>query len=200
LLEVIAYNGFFIRITGFLPRYGLWILYLDLSIVTLGASLVYMLSYKSHVPCMTGMMIGMTFGMQAGMMLGAVVGATNGFFTGAMVGMIIGVVAGTWSGTSSGTMGWMQGMMAGVMGGTMGAMITVMMFTDHIDIFMPFYMLINIIILAGFMKMYHEEIVVDNKDLEKRHIDLVTYTSACIILTAILMIIMVYGPKSPLFA
>jgi len=200
LLESIAYLGIFSHDPNFLSHYLWWIIYLDLSIASLGASLYYMMSHKSKAPCMAGMMIGMTLGMQSGMMLGAVVGATNGFFAGAMVGMIIGVVVGTWAGTVSTTMAWLQGMMSGIMGGTMGAMITVMMFTDHALIFMPFYILINIAILIGFMKMYYEEIVLDNKELEKVHIDLVTYVCACVILAAVILAIMLYGPKSALFA
>ena len=201
LLEVIAYFGFLHTIPNFFVKYGLWILYLDISISTLAASIHYMISYKSEAPCMTGMMVGMTVGMQIGMMLGAVVGATNGYFTGAMVGMILGSIGGTIAGTiSKSTMSWVQGLMSGIMGGTMGPMITVMMFTDHVQIFMPFYIILNVVLLIGLMKMYHEEIVHDNRDVVHDNVDLMTFVSACVILTAVLLIIMIYGPKSPLFA
>jgi hypothetical protein len=200
-MELLAYAGFLRTIPNFLPKYFIWIIYLNISVVTLSMSVLYMLFNREKVPCMTGMMIGMTVGMQIGMMIGAVLGATNGYFTGAMVGMILGSIGGTIAGfTSKSTMAWVQGLMSGIMGGTMGGMISVMMFTDRIYIFMPFYMLLNIILLWGFMKMYHEEIIKDNQELVRTNIDLLTFISATIIITALLIIIMIYGPKSPIFA
>jgi len=198
-IESIAYFGFLRFIPEFLLKYGPWILYLDISIATLGASLWYMYSYKTNVTCMTGMMIGMTVGMQVGMMIGIIFGAVNGFFIGSMVGMIIGTIAGAIAGANCGIMGSLQGMMAGVMGGTMGPMIGLMMFTDHIKVFMPFYMLFNILILAGFVYMYYEEVVENRKDVVKRHIDFATFASITVIVTAILFVIMAYGSKSILF-
>ncbi len=201
LLQVIAFAGFLnSMIPNFFSHYAWWLLYLDLSIASIGATLWYMSSYKGTVTCMTGMMIGMTVGMQAGMMVGAVVGGTNGFFTGAMVGMTVAVIAGTLTGAVCGVMGAVQGMMSGVMAGTMGAMITVMMFTDRVFIFMPYYMIINLIILFGLIYLYYEEVVEGKKDVKKKSMDFITFASACIIITAIIMVIMIYGPKSPLFA
>ena len=200
LLEAIAYIGFFQAIPNFFSKYIWWIIYLDISIASLGASLHYMMSYKSEAPCMTGMMIGMTVGMQIGMMIGAVVGATNGFFSGAMVGMILGSIGGTLAGkTSKSTMSWLQGLMSGIMGGTMGPMISVMMFTDHLVIFMPVYIILNVVLLIGFMKMYHEELVHDNKELVHKNIDFITFVSASVIITFVILFVMVYGPKSALF-
>jgi len=201
ILELLAYAGFLRTIPNFLPKYAIWILYLNISIVSISMSILYMLFNKEKAPCMTGMMIGMTIGMQIGMMVGAVFGATNGYFTGAMVGMILGSIGGTIAGlTSKSTMAWVQGLMSGIMGGTMGPMISVMMFTDRINLFMPFYTILNLILLWGFIKMYHEEIIKDNNELVRTHIDLVTYTSATIIITVLLIAIMIYGPKSPIFA
>jgi hypothetical protein len=200
ILELLAYFGFLSLQPGFLVKYGWWILYLDLSIIFLGLSVYYVLSNRSRAPCMTGMMMGMTIGMQTGMMIGAVVGATNGFFTGSMVGMILGSIAGVLAGRASkSTMSWLQGLMAGIMGGTMGPMISVMMFTDHIAIFMPFYFILNIIVLLGFIKMYHEEIIEGNKELVHKKIDLLTFVSACILVAFIIIVIMIYGPKAGLF-
>jgi hypothetical protein len=134
------------------------------------------------------------------MMVGAVLGATNGYFTGAMTGMILGSIGGIIAGfTSKSTMSWLQGLMAGIMGGTMGPMISVMMFTDRLLLFMPFYILLNLVVLWGFLKMYNEEAVIDNDELVKHDVDLLTFASACIIITAILVAIMVYGPKAPFF-
>jgi len=199
IIESIAYFGFLKFIPSFLPKYSPWILYLDISLATIGSSLWYMYSYKTNVTCMTGMMIGMTVGMQIGMMIGIIFGAVNGFFIGSMVGMILGTIAGAIAGSSCGIMGTLQGMMAGIMGGTMGPMIGLMMFTDHILTFMPFYMFFNVLLLAGFVYMYYEEVVENRKDVVKRHIDFATFASISVIATAILFVIMVYGPKSILF-
>ncbi len=197
-LQAIAYFGFLNSIPNFLSKFGIWLFYLDISVAALAASAWYMYTQKGHVTCMTGMMIGMTLGMQTGMMIGAVHGAVNGFFIGAMVGMIIGTIAGIISGTSCGNMGIMQGMMAGIMGGTMGPMITMMMFTDHVKIFMPFYIVINLAILAGFVYMYFEE-VVENKKIVKRDIDFISLAAISIIITFALTALVIYGPKSVLF-
>lgn len=201
ILQSIAVFGFWnSTIPNFIAKYGIWLLYLDVSIASIGATIWYMSSYKGTVTCMTGMMIGMTVGMQAGMMIGAVVGGTNGFFTGAMVGMTVAVIAGTITGAVCGVMGAVQGMMSGVMAGTMGSMITVMMFTDNIQIFMPYYMIINVLILLGLIYLFYEEVVEGKKDLKKKSLDFITFASACVIITAIITMIMIYGPKSPLFA
>jgi len=201
LLQTIAFIGFWNNaILNFFSHYAWWLLYLDLSVASIGATIWYMSSYKGTVTCMTGMMIGMTVGMQAGMMIGAVVGGTNGFFIGAMVGMTVAVIAGTITGAVCGIMGAVQGMMSGVMAGTMGAMITVMMFTDNVFIFMPYYMIINVLILLGLIYLFYEEVVEGKKGVKKQSLDVSTFISACVIVTAIITIIMIYGPKSPLFA
>jgi len=147
---------------------------------------------------MASMMIGMTLGMQTGMMLGAVYGAVNGYFIGAMIGMMLGTVIGLITGKAS-IMGMVQGMMSGLMGGTMGAMITMMMFTDHVLYFMPFYMLINVAILAGFVYMYHDEVIKDNKDVIKTNVSIWLFLALSVIASIILLVILVYAPKSILF-
>ncbi len=195
LTELVAYLGIFSSIPYFFKNYGWWIFYLNISVAFLGGALWHFYSYKGKATCMTGMMIGMTFGMQAGMMLGAVMGATNGFFVGAMIGMLTGVFVGAVSGKCCGIMGVMQGMMAGVMGGTMGPMISLMMFSDNILWFMPFYMAINVVILLGFSYMMYEE-VVEGKIVEKNPIDFWTFLSYSLLFTAIMILIMLYGPKS----
>jgi hypothetical protein len=198
LLDIIAYFLFLNNIPNIINKYGWWILYLDISIVTLAGALWYYASHRGYVSCMASMMIGMTLGMQTGMMLGAVFGAVNGYFIGAMIGMFPGTIIGLITGRAS-IMGGLQGMMSGLMGGTMGAMITVMMFTDHVLLFMPFYMLINIAILIGFIYMYHDEIIKDNKELVKRRISFGTFAFWCIASTAILTAILIYAPKSVWF-
>jgi len=198
-LEFIAYMGFLQFIPNFLPKYGIWLLYLNITIVLLGLGIWHFFAYKGQVTCMTGMMIGMTTGMQTGMMIGAIVGATNGFFTGSMVGMLTGAFIGATTGKSCGVMGFMQGLMSGIMAGTMGAMISVMMFTDHINIFMPIYIVLNAIIVLALPYMVFEE-VVEHKKVHRQPLDFATYAAVCVIITAILVAIMVYGPKSAFFA
>lgn len=201
VLQLIAFGGLLSSsIPDFLTKYGMWLAYLDISIASLGASIWYMAAHKGNVTCMTGMMIGMTVGMQAGMMIGAVVGGTNGFFTGAMVGMTVAVVAGTLTGAVCGVMGAVQGLMSGIMAGTMGAMITVMMFTDKVGVFMPYYIALNVLVLIGLVYLFYEEVVEGKKDVKKVPADFVTFASACVVIAAVLTAIMIYGPKSPLFA
>ncbi len=196
-LETVAYLGFLNVIPGFLGRYGWWLFYLNLAIAASGLMLWHVFAYRAKVTCMTGMMIGMTVAMQTGMMVGAVLGATNGFFVGAMTGMLVGTFVGVVAGRCCGVMGVMEGMMAGVMGGTMGPMISVMMLADHLLWFMPFYMAINLAIVLGLSYMLYEE-VVEGKQVVRKPLDFLTFVSACVIATAIIIAIMLYGPKSPL--
>ena len=198
LLQLVGYFTFLNQIPNFMIKFGWWIFYLDISIATIAGALWYYATYKGYVSCMASMMIGMTLGMQTGMMLGSVFGAVNGYFIGAMVGMILGTFIGLVTGKAS-IMGMVQGMMSGLMGGTMGAMITVMMYTDHVLYFMPFYMLINVAILAGFVYMYHDEVIKDNKDVVKNKISIWTFILLSVIISIVLLILLVYGPKSILF-
>ncbi len=195
LLQAFAYVGFLRFIPDFLETYGWWLLYLDLSVIALGGALYHRYAYETKITCMVGMMLGMTIGMQTGMMIGAVLGATNGFFIGAMIGMLSGVVMGAVMGSCCGIMGVMEGMMAGLMGGTMGSMITVMMLTDHILWFMPVYIAINLVILAGLSYMLFEE-AVEHRTVKKKPLDFVTFASLCIIVTFILSAVIIYGPSS----
>jgi copper chaperone CopZ len=197
VLESVAFAGIFSHIPNFWQKYALWILYLDISIIALTFAVFHVISYKAKITCMTGMMIGMTFGMQGGMMLGAILGATNGYFLGALTGMLIGVIVGAAMGKCCGVMGIMEGMMAGLMGGTMGPMIAVMMLNDHLSLFMPIYIIINLLIVAGLSYMFIQEIVESPLTKAKRP-DFITFVSVAIIITAILITIMVYGPRSAL--
>ncbi|MCB9359005.1 hypothetical protein H6503_03690 [Candidatus Woesearchaeota archaeon] len=195
-LDAIAYFLFLKNIPDFIPRYGWWIFYLNISVSTTAMGIWHTLAYRAKVTCMVGMMIGMTIGMQSGMMIGAVIGATNGFFIGSMTGMLIGTIVGAITGRCCGVMGIMEGMMAGVMGGTMGPMITVMMFSDHVLIFMPFYIAINVAILWGLSFMLYEEVVEYGESVEKKPTDFATLASITIIATVLLMMIILYAPKS----
>lgn len=188
LLQAVAYLGF-----PALGRYIVWMVYLNITIAALGSALWHFMAHRAQINCMLGMMIGMIFGMQAGMMLGAVLGATNGFFIGALVGMLVSIGLGILTGRCCGTMGILQGMMAGVMGGTMGPMITLMMLSDHLDIFMPFYMAINLAITAGGSYMIYKEL--DGQG-EKKPASFSIFISLCLIASFAFAMLMIYGPKS----
>ncbi|MEK6968402.1 MAG: heavy-metal-associated domain-containing protein [Nanoarchaeota archaeon] len=198
-LEAAIYVFFFSKQAGFLARNWQWFIYLDISIVTIAAALWHLKAYKGAITSMTGMMLGMTLGMQAGFMVGAVIGATNGMFVGSTVGMLAGIILGVVAGKESGIMGALQGMMSGLMGGTMGAMITVMMLTDNVFVFMPLFMLVNVAILWGMSYMVYEEMVEDKK-VKIAPADFTTFFSFVFVAIFILGVVMVYGPKSLLVA
>ncbi len=199
LVDAIIYLLFFRATPGFLAQSWQWFLYIDITVVTTAAAIWHLKAYHGAITSMTGMMLGMTLGMQAGFMIGAVVGATNGMFIGTMVGMISGVLLGIYGGKDVGIMGALQGMMSGLMGGTMGAMLTVMMFSDHLLLFMPVFMLINVVILWGMSYMIYEE-VVEDKTVRIAPADFTTFFSYVFVFAIILSTIMVYGPKSALVA
>lgn len=172
-----------------------WLVYLTLSVVALGGAIWHFKAYRTTVTCMTGMMLGMTIGMQTGMLIGAVLGATNGFFTGALVGMLLGTSIGALVGMSCGIMGVMEGLMAGIMGGTMGAMITFMMFNDHIMIFMPIYVFLNLLILVGFSYMLFEELV-EEKEVDRTPRGFASFILGCFVVLALLTAIVLFAPPS----
>jgi hypothetical protein len=189
LLEAVVYIGF-----PAMSKYVIWLLYLNITIAALGTALWHFFAHKAVINCMLGMMIGMTFAMQTGMMLGAIISATNGFFVGAMVGMLISVGIGILTGKCCGIMGIMQGMMAGVMGGTMGPMITLMMFSDHLNIFMPVYMAVNLAIIAGGSYMIYKELKAQQPELKPA--SFAVFIALCVIASFAIALIMIFGPKS----
>jgi hypothetical protein len=196
IIELIL-HFLFLQSSGIMIKYALWLFYLNISIAFMTGGIWHFLAYKTKINCMTGMMMGMTLGMQAGMMIGAVIGATNGFFMGSMAGLIVGVALGTWAGKYSGTtMGALQGMMSGLMGGTMGAMITVMMFSDHLRLFMPFYMIINVAILLIMSRMFYDESVKDNEHVKVQPAEIPTVIMLSLIATVILTGVILFLPRS----
>ena len=196
-LELIGYATFW-NTAGFFSKYALWFLYLDLAVVSVGAAMLHLKSYRAKFTSMVGMMVGMTMGMQTGMMLGTIVGVTNGLFVGGLLGMILGVGVGFFNGKCCGVMGVMEGAMAGVMGGVMGSMIGTMFRVDHIMWFMPFFMSINVVILWGLSYMLFEEVVEGNELVKKVQVDFLTFSSYCILVVAVLILVMVYGFKTGL--
>jgi hypothetical protein len=199
LVELLL-NFTFLKNSGIIANYAVWFFYLNISLAFLIGAIWHYFAYKAKINCMTGMMIGMSFGMQTGMMLGAVFGATNSFFIGATAGMLLGVAAGVWTGAhSKHTMGVLQGMMSGIMGGTMGAMISIMMLYDHLHIFMPIYMILNIVVILATSYMYYEESVEDVDEPVKKHpLDTGTVILITVILTVVMTAIILFLPKTHL--
>jgi len=192
----IAIHYLFLESSGFMLKYAIWFLYFNISISFLTGTIWHFLAYRASITCMTGMMLGMSFGMQTGMMLGAIVGATNGFFVGSVVGTVLGVGVGLWIGLrSKTTMGVLQGLMSGIMGGTMGPMISVMMFSDHLTIFMPLYMMINVAILIITSYMFYEEIK-DDKDVNVVPVEIGIILPIILIITIVFIGIILFLPKS----
>ncbi len=196
LLGFIAYWGLFNQSAELLSKYGWWFLYSTISVVAIGSALWHFQSYKGSVTSMTGMMIGMTFGMQTGFLIGTIIGATNGMFIGSLAGMLSGVFVGWYSGKCCGIMGVMEGMMAGIMAGLMGAMTGVMLLVDNILLFMPLFMVLNIIVLLGLSYMLFEEMVEENKTIHKVPTPFSTFFLFCFLAVSMLMIIMLFAPKS----
>jgi hypothetical protein len=197
LLELIAYFALFKDMPHFVSRYAWWIFYLNIAVVALASSIWHLKSYKTEVTMMAGMMIGMTFGMQTGMMIGTIITATNGLITGGLIGMLSAVTVGFYNGKCCGIMGILEGMMAGVMGGLMGGMIGTMFYVDHILLLMPFFMLINVLIMAGLSYMLYEEMV-EGKKIQKTPIEFGKLFSYSLVITVVFITIMIYGPKTGL--
>lgn len=176
--------------------------YLPLFIILVGSVLATMFSYHHikcywrNLSCTNGMMVGMTIGMMSGFLSGALVGATNGMFIGSVVGMGLGIVPGLALGRHSGIMGAMEAIMAGIMAGTMGAMLSVMMITDNLILFL--YILFGLCtIMLGSLSymMYREAGVTPAKEFNIRFVD---FFVVAVIVTVLMMWIMLYGPKNGL--
>ena len=179
-------------------KYAWWIFYLDLAIISIGASMWHIKSYQTRITSMVGMMIGMTFGMQTGMMLGTILSITNGLFLGGLLGMTSAVIVGIYNGRYSGIMGIMEGMMAGLMGGLMGSMIGTMFRIENILFFMPFFMIINLFIMWGLSYMLFEEVIEENPNIKNNKISFLKFFSYCFIFILLFILIIIYGPKTGL--
>jgi hypothetical protein len=198
-LQFAAYRTVIVDRGTFLDRYGWWILYLDLSVVALVATLSYLRCYVyAQASHMVGMLIGMTIGMQVGTMIGGVLGATNGFFVGSIVGMSLGSLYGVVTAWRCGPMAVMHGLMAGVMGGTMGAMVVVMMIPDHVLIFMPAFTTVNLAILMWFTFLFYRECVTGGRCALVRPISLAGQLTVTLLTVGLLSALMIYGPKGPM--
>ncbi len=182
--------------SAILSRYGWMLFYLTFSVVAIGAAMWHFQSYRGNVTSMTGMMIGMTFGMQTGFLIGTVIGATNGMFVGGVVGMLSGVLVGWYNGKCCGIMGVLEGIMAGIMSGLMGAMTGVMLLVDHIYLFMPVFVILNLMVLLGLSYLLFEEMVEGNATISKHPIEFSTFFFLSFLAVAFLVTIILVAPKS----
>lgn len=191
----ISYFFSFKYTTGFISKFGFFILFSILSYALILPSIKYVRAYKEF-SCMPGMMIGMTLGMIAGFLPGFYIGSTNGMFVGSVFGMSIGIFVGIWNGRCCGVMGVMEGVMAGFMGGLMGAMTAVMMLNDNLKVAGVVVFLIAGFILFGLNYMIYKE----TREMEIQNRDDEFFTVIfSLILTAFTLWIMVMGPMSLLF-
>ena len=174
-------------------KYFLYIIYAAISAVAVGGAVALSRAYKSRFNCMEGMMVGMTVGMSAGFLFGAIVGATNGMFIGSVFGMLIGMALGYYVGKACGIMGAMEGLMAGVMGGTMGAMLTVMMQFDNLGIFMPIFVLSNLLVLAGLKYMIY---YYAGKRGEVKFMAFPSFFAIALVLLMLTVAVVLYAPHS----
>ena len=172
-----------------------FLFYTGLSAVAIVASLSHYRSHKLEFTCMEGMMIGMTIGMMAGFLFGAIIGATNGMFVGSVFGMAVGMLTGAYAGKCCGIMGVMEGIMAGLMGGTMGAMLTVMLIADNLSLFMPILLASCLAILAGLTYMIYNSA---GKRVERTLMPFGQFFLFCLLLSAISVAIMLFGPRGPI--
>ena len=182
-------------IDGFMEKYGFFLFFAILSYAILMPSIRQVRAFKQF-PCMTGMMIGMTIGMVSGFLSGFYVGATNGMFWGSVFGMSVGIFMGVWKGRCCGIMGVLEGMMAGFMGGLMGGMTAVMMFNDNLKAAGVIVFIVCGAIMLGLNYMLY----VETKKEERVHKEGYFLTVAMsLVLTAITIWLMVFGPRSVIF-
>jgi len=183
-------------IEEFLPKYGFFLFFLVLSYSFILPSIKHVRAYRQFA-CMSGMMIGMTTGMIAGFLPGYFIGATNGMFYGVVFGMAVGISLGIWNGKCCGIMGVMEGLMAGFMGGLMGAMTSVMLLNDNLKIASVIIFLVSAVIMFSLDYMIYFEMK-ESEVQYKEDNTLIVFLS--IVLIAITVWLMVFGPRSILFS
>ena len=191
----ITYFFKFKYMDNFIYKYGYYLFFSALSIALIMPAVRQLNAYK-EMACMSGMMVGMTIGMISGFLLGFFTSSTNGIFYGGFFGVLVGIFMGVWLGKCCGIMGIMEGMMAGLMGGTMGPMITLMMLSDNLVWFMPFYIIVNMIILLGLSYMLYEEVVENRTDIKKQPVSFSVFALLSTFAVLVLIYIMLYAPKS----
>lgn len=182
-------------VEDFIPKYGFFLFFAILSYAILLPSIRQIRAYQQFA-CMSGMMIGMTTGMIAGFLPGYFIGSTNGMFWGSVFGMSVGIFMGIWNGKCCGIMGTMEGLMAGFMGGLMGAMTAVMMINDNLRLAGVILFLISSAIVFSLNYMIYGEMKENEREIKE---DYMVILFASLILTALTIWFMVFGPRSVLF-
>lgn len=183
-------------IENFMPRYGFFIFFAILSYALLVPTIRQIRAYR-NLNCMSGMMVGMTIGMMAGFLAGFFVGATNGMFYGGVFGMAVGCILGIWMGSCCGVMGFMEGIMAGFMGGWMGAMTSVMLIADNLKIATVIVFAVCSVILVAMNYMIYLETRENERQIKEDHFITIFIS---FILTIVTIWLIVFGPRSALFA
>jgi len=182
-------------VESFIPKYGFFLFFAILSYSLILPSVKHVRIYKEFA-CMSGMMIGMTIGMISGFLAGFYVASTNGMFIGSVFGMSLGIFFGVWNGKCCGIMGTLEGIMAGFMGGLMGAMTSIMMFNDNLKYMSAIVFLVSGITLFGLNYMIYKE----TREIEEKNKEGDFFTMFwSLLLTALTVFIMVFGPRSILF-
>jgi len=194
-LFALAYFLILKDIDNFLPKYGLFLFFAILSYAIILPSIRQVRAY-GNFSCMSGMMVGMTTGMISGFLVGYFIGATNGMFWGSVFGMAVGIFMGIWNGKCCGIMGIMEGLMAGFMGGIMGAMTAVMMLNDNIKIAGIIMFFVSAVIVFALNYMIYGEMKEREREIKEDH-TIIVFLS--LVLTALTIWMMVYGPRSILF-
>ncbi len=164
--------------------------------VMIVSSYFHMACYRKNMSCSNGMMVGMTTGMIAGYLIGALLGATNGMFVGSVVGLAFGVGIGLALGRHCGIMGAMEGIMAGLMSGIMGAMTSIMLINDNLLAMLYILGGISITTLGGLSYMMHRE--AGPAPMAELGARFDNFFMASLILSALLLLTMIYGPKGPI--
>lgn len=197
-LELVTYYSFLQSTQNAFSQYGYYLIFLVLTVSGISTSILHIKTYGTSFSCMSGMMIGMTIGMLSGFLIGAIIGATNGIFIGSLIGLTAGMIIGAWCGNCCGIMGIIEGLMAGLMGGLMGAMTSLMMINDNLKLIFPILVASSGLILGGLDYMIYKE--TKTRDLYKtKTYDKLNFIIYCSIITIVLTLLMVYGPKSALF-
>lgn len=127
-----------------------------LAIVVAGG---YALEHRKKLDCMNCMMAGMVFGAVAGLAIGMLYALETGDFVwGIIFGTLAGVVAGVAASFSGGAIGVMEGVMAAPMGGLMGSMTGIMVRAYDINLFLIYFTIVLLLLLAGMAYLIHEAV------------------------------------------
>ncbi len=180
-------------------RVNNWIFFSILSILAYAIIMPALLQVRLYgkLPCMSGMMVGMTFGMVAGFLPSYYIAATNGMFYGALFGMVLGIVVGAITGKCCGVMGVMEGVMAGFMGGLMGSMTSIMLLNDHLLAMS----IIVLVVCSAIMTKLSYMIYLEGKNLESTgSVEYVQIIILSLLLSAITILFIVFGPRGGIFA